>query len=134
MSSLVVVHINGESQLEYDRNKPLTDSQTSYLDKMDQDMDQSGITIDNRLIQHPSIQEKAQYVAMIMARAIKDGNEATSAATCSYLATRLPDLKQVKIIDKDHELGFDLIFDKPYVPENIVSFVSPSEYKKNHQE
>lgn len=132
MTSLLVVHINGESQLEYDRNKPLGETQLAYLDKIDQDMNTQGITLENKLIREPSMEEKSQYVAMIMAKAIIDGNEATSAATCSYLASRLPDLKQVKIIEKDQELAFDLIFDKAYVPESIVSFVSPSEYKKDN--
>jgi hypothetical protein len=129
MSEKLVVHMGGESQLEYDRSKPLEKKQQEYLDKMDADMDQ-GIRLENEFIPHPDFQKKALYVAQILAKAVIDDNEPTAAAACSWLATRLPDLKQVKITQVQEQQGIDLIFDREFVPESKVRFFSPEDLKK----
>jgi hypothetical protein len=41
------------------------------------------------------------------------------------LATRLPDLKQVKAVMRDAEVTVNLVFDEPYVPQAVVKFVKP---------
>ena len=56
--------------------------------------------------------------------AIQQDNEAVIAAMSSYLATRYPDLKQVKA-DTDQEskkVMFDLIFDQEHKNQVKVSF------------
>lgn len=45
---------------------------------------------------------------------------------CSYLAVRLPELKQVKIDTRGEEIGIELVFDEPYTKEVRVEFIRPS--------
>jgi hypothetical protein len=44
---------------------------------------------------------------------------------CSYLAMRLPELKQVKVNSVGEEVTVDLVFDEPYTKEVRVEFVKP---------
>lgn len=123
MSNMMAVLINEVAQLEYDRDKSLTDYQNTYLEKMDQQMDE-GIQIDGELIKSPDLNQKIQFVAGNMLSAMKSENEGMTSALCTYLATRLPDLKQVKITEKDDEISIDLVFDEEYKGQVAVSFTS----------
>ncbi len=126
----VVAHIDGASQLEYDRSKPLPERQREYLDRMDADMDR-GIVLGGVQVPHPDLQQKAQFIAQALAEAIRDDNEPVAAATLSWLANRLPDLKQVKILDMgDGRMGYELIFDREFAPESKVQFVKPEDFRK----
>lgn len=116
MSNIMAVLLNGIAQLEYDRDKALPPQQELYLDKMDQKMDQ-GIENGDTLIPDPDLNQRAQFVAGNLAHAILSDQEATAAALCSYLANRLPELKQVKITqsgDDNSELSIELVFDEEY--------------------
>jgi hypothetical protein len=128
MSNRLVVHKNGESLLEYDRSIPLPEHQQEYLDRMDADMDK-GIKVGDVDVPHPDAQQKAQYAALILARAVEEENEPTAAATMAYLATRLPDLKQVKLSEINGQPGFEFIFDRDFQPETPINFVSPADFK-----
>ena len=121
MSSLFAVLLNGIAQIEYDRNKPLPDYQGAYLEKMDNKMDE-GISLGDTTVEKPDMGQKAQFVAANLAHAIKSDDEATCAAMTSWLATRLPDLKQVKLTEKDGEFSIDLVFDEDYVQQIGVPF------------
>ena len=125
MKKLVVV-INEESRLEYDRSKPLPDNQVGYLDKMDQQMDE-GIPHGPGHIFAPDLQQKAQFVANQLIHAIRSDNEPLAAATMAYLANRLPDLLQVTAEDKDDELTIKLIYDREYAKPQVVNFVKPGQ-------
>ena len=123
MSSNMVVLVNGEALIEYDRERALTDKQTEYLDRMDEKM-ASGIQLGSEHIVNPDEQQKAQYVAFTLLNAIKNDDEAVIAAMCSYLAERFDELKQVKA-DIDQVSGkimFDLVFDKEHKNQVKVSF------------
>ena len=123
MSDIMVVLLNGEALFEYDRTKPLPEHQEKYLDQMDKKMD-SGITLGNEHIANPDQQQRAQFIAFTLVTAIQQDNEAVIAAMSSYLATRYPDLKQVKA-DTDQEskkVMFDLIFDQEHKNQVKVSF------------
>ena len=122
MSSLFAVLLNGIAQLEYDRNKPLSDFQGTYLEKMDQKMADEGITIGDATIENPDLGQRAQFVAANLAHAIKSNDEAMCAAMTSWLATRLPDLKQVKLAEENGEMSIDLVFDEDYVQQIGVPF------------
>jgi hypothetical protein len=122
MSSLFAVLLNGIAQLEYDRNKPLPDFQGTYLEKMDQKMADEGITIGDTTIENPDLGQRAQFVAANLAHAIKSNDEAMCAAMTSWLATRLPDLKQVKLAEENGEMSIDLVFDEDYVQQIGVPF------------
>ncbi|RMG51798.1 MAG: hypothetical protein D6717_12535 [Gammaproteobacteria bacterium] len=128
--SKVVAHIDGASQIEYDRSKPLPEQQQAYLDKMDADMDR-GIVLGGVQVAQPDLQQKAQFIAQALAEAIRDDNEPVAAATLSWLANRLPDLKQVKIKDMgDGRMGYELIFDREFAPENRVQFFKPEDLER----
>ena len=121
MSNLLGVLINGIAQLEYDRDKPLPDHQAVYLEKMDEKM-QRGIEIGNETITNPDINQRAQFVAANLLNALQIGNEEMSAALCTWLANRLPDLKQVKYDEDGEQVSIDLVFDENYGKQAAVTF------------
>ena len=129
MSDRLVILLNGASQLQYDRRKLLPDQQLAFLDKMDVEM-QRGITVNNQDIDHPDIQQRAQFVALNLIQAIQNGEEQKAAAMCAYLAVFLPDLKQVKAEQQAEGMFIDLVFDKEFVEEVKVQ-LTPSVGKPN---
>lgn len=117
----MAVLINDIAQLEYDREKPLTDYQETYLNSMDDKMD-TGINIDGTVIENPNINQKIQFITTNLLNAMKSSDEGMSSALCTYIATRLPDLKQIKIKDNDDEITIDLVFDDDYKGQAQVAF------------
>jgi hypothetical protein len=89
---------------------------------MDKKMDE-GISIDGAQIENPDINQKIQFVAANLLEAMKTSDEGMSSALCTYIATRLPDLKQIKIIDNDGEVTIDLVFDEGYSKQTAVQFI-----------
>lgn len=118
MSDKFVVLIHGESQVEYDRSKPLPAKQLEYLDIMDAKMS-NGILLDGSTVASPDAIQRAQFVSMQLIAAIMDSNDQLIAASCAYLANRLSDLKQLKV---DENYNFDLVFDEEYKNKIQVSF------------
>jgi len=129
MNNVMAVFLNGIAQLEYDRDRLLPDHQAAYLDKMDAKMD-AGILVGNETVTEPDQNQRTQFAAANLAHALQAQDEAVAAAMCSYLAIRLPDLKQVKITNVDERQGIDLIFDKEFVPETPINFVPPENFDK----
>lgn len=123
MSNLMAVILNGVAQLEYDRNRQLPPQQELYLDKMDQKMDKEGIQVGDDFIATPDLNQRAQFVAANLAHAILSDQEATAAALCSYLANRLPELKQVKIDNSQDDIAIELVFDEDYQKQIPVQFI-----------
>ncbi len=121
---MLTVVINGEAVIEYDRRKPLASRQQSFLDRMDRDMD-GGIGADGQRGASPDLMARARFVANNLLQALDTQNDSIAAATCAYLALRLPELKQVRADRKDGELHIDLVFDRPYVPVQTAQFVKP---------
>jgi hypothetical protein len=123
MNNMLAILLNGVAQLEYDRNKTLAPQQELYLQKMDEQMDE-GIQLDNGSISNPDLNQRAQFVAGNLAHAILSDQEAAAAALCSYLAIRLPDLKQVKITqasgNESGEISIELVFDEEYQKQVTV--------------
>jgi hypothetical protein len=125
MKNLVAV-LQGESQVEYDRSRPLPEQQLKYLDMMDEKMDQ-GIPQGAGHIFAPDLKQKAQFVANQLIQAIKSDNEQLAAATLSYLANRLPDLLQVVAEENDGETTIKLVYDREYVAAQPVQFIKPGQ-------
>lgn len=121
---ILTVVINGEAVVEYDRRKPLEARQRLYLDHMDRDMD-SGVPLEGQYQAAPDLRTRAQFVATSLLQALETGNDGVAAATCSYLAVRLPDLKQVRAQSNAGQLVIDLVFDQAYVPTQTVQFTRP---------
>jgi len=126
MSDKLTVVVDGQAVLEYDRNKVLAETQLAYLDRMDVAMSK-GLRIGQQQFDHPDLQQRSQFVALELIKALQDSNEALIAASCSYLANRLPDLQQVvaKAVE-GNGMFCDLVFDKPYVQEATVQFMKPN--------
>ena len=121
MSNMMAVFLDGIAQLEYDRNKLMPDHQAAYLDKMDAKMD-AGIFLDGEMIANPDLNQRTRFAAANLAAALKNNDESMAAAMCSYMAIRMPELKQVKIEDDDGEISIELIFDDDYRKQVAVDF------------
>jgi hypothetical protein len=124
MHNILAIVINGESQIEYDRNKPLPEQQLKFLDKMDNDMDR-GVVLGGVQIDSPSDLQRAQFVALQLVDAIQADNEQVAAAMVAYLANRIPELKQLRATRTQEDVTFDFVFDKDYVREAKMHFVKP---------
>lgn len=123
MSDMMAVFLNGIAQLEYDRSRPLPDHQAVYLEKMDARM-AAGILVGEETIEHPDENQRARFVAANLLHAIKSNNESMAAALCSYLANRLPGLKQVRFDENEGDVAIELIFDQDYRKQVAVDFTS----------
>lgn len=119
MSRLMGVLLNGIAQLEYNRDRPLPDHQAAYLEKMDAMMEE-GIVVDGEMTQNPDRDQRARFVAANLYHAIVSGDESKAAAMCTYLAIRLPDLKQIKYDNTQGDTVIDLVFDEEYVKQVAV--------------
>jgi hypothetical protein len=126
MSDKLTIVLNGQAVVEYDRNKPLPDQQQAYLDKMDAEMDK-GLNVGGESIAHPELKQKAQFVALQLFQALEANNDPVIAASCAYLANRLPDLKQVvgNSIEGQAGVACDLVFDRPHMQEATLQFMKP---------
>jgi hypothetical protein len=118
----LVVLVNGESRLEYDRSKVLSERQRVYLDRMDRQMD-SGIRLGTDWVEQPRPAQRASFVAAQLVDALQRDDEGLIAACCTYLANRLPELKQIKARLLAAGFSVELVFDKPYVEEITVDFI-----------
>lgn len=125
MSQILYVIVNGASQLEYDRSKGLPNDQMQALEQMDKKMD-AGIPHNGNMIANPDPLQRAQFVATQLVQAVVAGNEAMAAATCTYLAQRVPELQQVVARETEQGLHFDLVFDKPFMNETKIEFMKPN--------
>ena len=121
MSSIFAVLINNVPELEFDRNKSLSERQQHFLDVMDKELSNQ-IVIGEQVINNPDLHQRAQFMAINLVNALKSGDDGLSAAMCSYLALRVPDLKKVNVEDKGEQVVIDLVFDEDYVKQVNVEF------------
>jgi hypothetical protein len=121
MSNIMAVMLNGIAQLEYDRDRLLPDHQAAYLDRMDTKMN-DGIILGTQTITNPDQHQRTQFAAANLVHALKTDDESMAAAMCSYLAIRLPELKQVLIEDNAGEVSIELVFDEDYRRQVAVDF------------
>ena len=126
MAERLVVALNGVSQLEYDRERPLSAAQLQALDGMDREMD-AGITVDGERIEQPDPLARAHFVVLHLIRAVRESQEQRAGMTCAYLATRIPELRQVQISENDGVFDYRLVFDRDFAPEAPLKFVAPGE-------
>ena len=122
MTRLMAVLLNGVAQLEYDRTKQLTDYQSTYIHNMDKKMDEEGIEIAGELITNPDENQKGQFVVANLLFAMRADNASLTSALCTYLAHNMPELKQLKIDEKDGEVTIDFVFDDDYKAQTAVEF------------
>jgi hypothetical protein len=122
MSNRLAVVLNGESQVEYDRDKPLPPPHQQFLDRMDQQMD-AGITLGDAVIAQPNELERAQFVALLLIEAIDASDERGAAAMLAYLANRIPGMRQLRADKHGDDVTIDFVFDEDYVKAVKVQFV-----------
>lgn len=125
-SPVLIVSLNSEKTLEYYRERELNQKQRSDLDKMEAKLD-AGITVEDNFIRNPNPNDKAIFIANNLAQALLAENEAMTAFCCSYLATRYPELKHLKICTKDMQLSIEMMFDKEFTQQSPIKFISKSE-------
>lgn len=123
MSVLVAV-VNGEPIVEYDRSVVLPENQQQYLEIMDSKMDQ-GIPLGQGNVFAPDQEQKSQFVASQLFMAIESENDQLIAASMAYLATRLPELKQVSTKEKEGEQQISFIYDREFTPPQPINFIKP---------
>jgi hypothetical protein len=128
MSDLMAVLLNGIAQIEYDRRRPISGRQREYLDALDAKMD-AGLELDGSSIARPDPAQRARFVASNLANAIKENNEVVAAAMTTYLAVRMPELRQVRIREQDGQVSIELIFDQDYIKQYPVTFTKPGALK-----
>ena len=127
MTDIMAVVLDGIAQIEYDRGAPLPERQQNYLDKLDRDMDQ-GFSLGGVRLDRPDPLQRAQLMCMNLIRAIQTNDEQGAAAACTYLAVRLPELRQVRAQSQGDELHIDLVFDREYWNQISVDFTFPGNH------
>ena len=120
MSKLAIV-VNEKLTLEYDRKKILEQDQLDYLARLDAKFDQ-GIELQGEQIDQPDIQQRARYMTLSMMEGIMYREDAKAAVSVAWLATRLPELKQVVAVVDNEGTQFELVFDREYQPQQVVNF------------
>lgn len=130
----LTVFFNDDLVLKFDRNNKISNEQTEYLNNMDRRLD-DGIHQDNGIETPYNPFQKAQLVANSMLNSIikKDLNQAN--AMCTYLATRITDLKQINCVGHDDKDGIkiEFIYDREapqQPPEQTIKFFDPKDYMK----
>jgi hypothetical protein len=119
--NVLAILVNDELTLQYDRDKTLPDQQQLYLQKLDTKFEQ-GIELQGEFLAHPDIEQRARYMTLSLMEGILYQEDAKASASLAWLATRLPELKQVKALMDDSGTRFELIFDRFYQPHQVVTF------------
>ena len=128
---VLVIQLNGTPVLEYDRGQALSDRQRESLQRMEEKLDQ-GILLGDRFVTRPQRQQRVEYMAANLVAALLEGEDVAAAASCAYLAMALPELKQVKALEKEGNVAIELVFDREYHKEEKLSFVPQDRLKGRH--
>lgn len=111
MSAMLTVYKNGNKVLDYEKSKRHSGIQRRFFDEMDLDMEE-GIEINGELIDSPDMIQRANYVAISLLYGIDGKSGEMISATCGYLTTRLPELKQIRSVEEGDEITMELIFNE----------------------
>ena len=125
VSNLVIV-MNSEKVLEYFRARSLSNQQLIDLGRIDAKLLQ-GFRVAGEFIKQPSAEDKAMFMANMLIHALNQNDETKMGLCCSFLATRYPDLKQVRIVQHPDRTSIEMINDRIYVEETQVQFNSRHE-------
>ena len=96
------------------------------LDRIDAKLLQ-GFRVAGEFIKQPSAEDKAMFMANMLIHALNQNDETKMGLCCSFLATRYPDLKQVRIVQHPDRTSIEMINDRIYVEETQVQFKSRHE-------
>lgn len=119
--TILAIVVNDELILQFDRTKALPEHQQDHLRRLDSKFDR-GIELQGEFIEHPDLKQRARYMSLSLMEGILYQEDARAAVSMAWLATRLPELKQLKAIVDENGTQFDLIFDREYQPHQVVNF------------
>ena len=119
----MIVQVDGKVVLEYDRRKPLNKRQQEDLSRIDTKLSASA-----HADEHPNPQPNplkfTEVVSCALVKALQTGNDQVTAASCAWLANRIPELRQVKAkIEGAEQISIELVFNRDYQPEQTIRFV-----------
>lgn len=120
MNDILTILFNDSPKLEYDHNKPLPDHQALYLDKMDEKMGK-GISIGGEQIENPDAEQRTWFIAANLAHLLLTNHEEMMAPLCTYLAVRMPDLKQLRINRNGDDMEIDFDYENYHAKEVLVA-------------
>ena len=121
-SGLLVVILNSNKVLEYNRSIPLPENQLRDLEALEQKLEDR-LKLDNPQNGNPSPQDKATYAANMLISALLKEDEPKIAITCAFLATRFGELKQIRANTQSKQIAIELIFDQEYKESAPIKFV-----------
>ncbi len=119
----LVVVLNSNKAIEYHRDRPLTEKQVEDLDLADVKL-QSGIQLGEQFIKHPTDSDKALFMSHQLVVALENNRESIIALSCAYIATRYPDIQQIRASTSDGQVSIQLINDEAYVESTPLTFTS----------
>lgn len=118
---MLVVTFNAEKVLEFHHDRPLSDKQIADLEILDNKLN-AGFSIDGQMIHQPTDIDKATFMAHALSNSLQQEEESKAALSCTYLATRFKDLKQIRVVTNSDQPSIRLIFDQEYVKEIPITF------------
>ncbi len=115
MSDKVAFLLEGQEVLNYDRSQTLPVQQQKHLERLDRQLDEGFVLIDEK-IKHPNLQQKTQFIALNLVHALSKNDDNNAIMMFSYLVNRMPDLKQAKAKIKEsssgQQVGVEFVFDE----------------------
>ena len=119
----MIVQVDGKVVLEYDRRKPLNKRQQEDLSRIDTKLSQN-TEADEHSDSQPNPLKFTEVVSCALVKALQTGNDQVTAASCAWLANRIPELRQVKAkIEGAEQISIELVFNRDYQPEQTIRFV-----------
>lgn len=86
MSEQLIIILNGETKIQFNRYKPLAGLQRRFLEKMDSDMN-GGFELGDEHITNPNTNQRIQFVSNQIVNSLLTGKEQFIATGCDYIAT-----------------------------------------------
>jgi hypothetical protein len=119
--TILAIVVNDQLTLQFDRDKSLSELHQHYLDRLDAKFDQ-GIELQGEYLSSPDIVQRSKFMALTLMEGIMYQEDNKAAASMAWLATRLPDLKQLVAVVDEEGTQFELVFDREYQPQVVVKF------------
>ncbi|WP_297526804.1 hypothetical protein [Thiohalobacter sp.] len=110
MENMLLVYVNGRRRLEFDRSQPLPGRERRLMDEIDADLD-AGFELGGTRVESPDVRQKAFYAIEQMINFLERERTDAAAILCTYVGTRLPDLKIIHATDEGDEYSTRLQFD-----------------------
>jgi hypothetical protein len=104
------VFVDEHRVFSFERSAGVPGRQRRFLEQMDQDMD-TGIELGAEWISDPDLKQRTHFVVGQLLLALERGNQPLAATLCTYLVTRLPQLKAVYGMNDDQNVTVELDFD-----------------------